>query len=209
MLVGVWCHNHARTRTYDTTHVTPILFLVTHTTLPVTRESAAAMQPTKPGVAYTQQSALVCATISPSVFVSTGAFPNERSIKGVGSQLEDPEKVPEERTATRGGVGQAVRQRARNRESEEGMQERIHTHLQAFCILLACNFRTLQNSPNLPLEMLLSRSLSISACVLGGPCRNIARAPSSIPLSLSKSSGHKHMHTTAHTHQMIRALSLA
>ena len=109
----MWCHNHARTRTYDTTHVTPILFLVTHTTLPVTRESAAAMQPTKPGVAYTQQSALVCATISPSVFVSPGAFPNERSIKGVGSQLEDPEKVPEERKATRGEVGQAVRERAR------------------------------------------------------------------------------------------------
>jgi hypothetical protein len=98
------------------------------------------MQPTKPGVAYTQQSALVCATISLSVFVAPGAFPNERSIKGVGSQLEDPEKVPEERKATRGGVGEAVRERARKRASEEGMQERIHTNLFFFCILLACNF---------------------------------------------------------------------
>jgi hypothetical protein len=132
MLVGVWCHNHARTRAYDTTHITPIPFLVTHTTLPVTRESAAAMQPTKPGVAYTQQSALVCATISLSVFVAPGAFPNERSIKGVGSQLEDPGKVPEERKATRGGVGEAVREQARERESEEGMQERISTHIYLF-----------------------------------------------------------------------------
>jgi len=68
--------------------------------------------------------------------------------------------------------------------------------LHTACMQFSC---TLQNSP---LEMLRSRSLSISTCVFGGPCRNIARAPSSIPLSLSKSSGHKHMHTTAHTHQM-------
>jgi hypothetical protein len=54
-------------------------------------ESAAAIHPTKPGVAYTQQSAEVCATISPSVLGASGAFvPNERSRMGDGSQLDLP-----------------------------------------------------------------------------------------------------------------------
>lgn len=57
----------------------------------MTMESAAAMQPTRPGVAYTAQSALVCATISPSDFGASGALvPNERSMRGVGSQLDEP-----------------------------------------------------------------------------------------------------------------------
>jgi hypothetical protein len=59
--------------------------------LPVTMESAAAMQPTRPGVAYTAQSAVVCATISPSVFgASGGLVPNDRSSIGDGSQLDVP-----------------------------------------------------------------------------------------------------------------------
>ena len=48
------------------------LFL-THKRGTVTMESAAAMQPTSPGVARTQQSALVCATISPSLLGASRA----------------------------------------------------------------------------------------------------------------------------------------